>query len=55
MASGNKIVVSMKVICLEIRIIINKKIGTIIIDSDVIENFITKKYIINRKYFIRGK
>ena len=40
---------------LYIKIIINRKIGNTMINLDITENFIIRKYIEDKKYLIRNK
>ena len=47
--------VLINIIYLRIKININRKIGTIIIDFGVIGNFIIKRYIKTKKYPILNK
>ena len=51
----NRVTVLINVTHLQIKIYIDKKTEIITINSKIRENFITKRYIINKKYFIRDK
>ena len=46
------IIKSLDITYLKIKIMINGKVGIIIIDSDITKNFIIQKYVKNRKYLI---
>ena len=55
MTSANSQAVSINTAQLSIRININKKMKSVIINLDATENFITKKYMKNKKHFIQNK
>ena len=55
MAPANKEAASTNIVQLHIKININRKIKSIIINLDAIENSMIKKYIKNKKHLIQNK